>query len=323
MDGQRAIDALRWLRDRRWFRIGVNVALVLILVLFVGCHLVTDWQQITRAEIKPDIGYLWVALAFLGLYGVNLVILSVAWHAIIRRFGGPTDWRQNFLYYSYTNIAAFLPTPVWFLASRVHFYNQAGMRWSTTLTTTALETALHIVTGLAVYAALAIHPARPETWPWALALALVIAALIRPRWLALPWLNKGAGPDISRRDAVIWLTLYALTWLMAGVFFTIVIGILGPAVLPGLGDLWRIWILAGVVSYVAAYTLGGIGILREFTLTWFLSAFYSPTEALLIAAGVRLLLTLGGILWGLAIIALIRTMSWRHPGKANREAEKS
>jgi len=317
---QQALDILRWLRVHRWFRIGVNVVLGLALLLFVGCHLVTDWQQIAEAEIKPDITYLWMALAFLGLYGVNLVILSTAWHAIIVRFGGPTDWRQNFLFYSYTNITTFLPTPVWFLTSRVHFYNRVGVRWSTTLTTTALETALHIVTGLAVYAALSIDPAHPETWPWALGLAPVVAALMHPRWLALTWLNKGAGPDVSRRDAGIWLTSYALTWLMAGVFFAIVIGILGPAALPGLGDLWRIWILAGVVAYVTGYLLGGLGILREFTLTWLLSEFYSPTEALLFAASVRLLMTVSGILWGLVIIALMRTLFRCHPNQAQRGA---
>lgn len=306
MDWQRGWVFLKRLRESRQWITVVNIVLALTLIMFVGRYLLLDWRQVRQATVALNLSYVGVAL---GLYGLNFVLFIIAWRGIVIRFGGPPDWKQNVCLYSYTNLAKFLPTPAWFLASRIHLYGQSGMGRRAALATTAVETLLHASAGLAFYALLATNPERPVTWPYMLALIPVAVMLSRPDWLELRWISGGrGGTSVRRQDVIVWVASYFLTWVVAGPFFWAVIGTFSGDV-PPLSDLWRIWTLSGLVSYVATYTLGGVGILREFALTWLLGKFYPLPLALLIAVGVRLTLIGGGVLWGLTASGFVHVLS--------------
>lgn len=289
-------------RSREWV-VGINIVLVLALLLFIGRYLCLDLQKILRAEMTLRISYLWLALM---IYGLNFLIFIIAWQRIVVRFGGPTDLKRNVFLYSYTNLARFLPTPIWFIASRVHNYNRLGMSQRSALIMTAMETLLHALAGLVFYSLLSINLEYPVTWLYMLVLIPAAVVLCCPRWLKLPEMINEV--PMRRQDVVILLTLYVLTWIMAGLFLFAIINIFSLNTLS-LDDLWRIWTLASLVSYVATYMLGGIGVLQEFTLTWLLGRFYSPGIALLIAVGARLTLILGGILYGLTVSGLVVILS--------------
>lgn len=292
---------LKTVPKSRYWVIGINVVLVLGMLLFLGRYLYLDVQKILHAELSLRPSYLGLALI---CYGFNFLIFIVAWQRIVVRLGGPTDLKQNVFLYSYTNLARFLPTPIWFIASRVHSYNQLGVKRRSALTMTAVETLLHALTGLAFYASLAINLERPVTLLYVLALIPVAIVLFRPKWLKLPKMMEKTETWMRWQDMLTLLALYFVTWVIAGPFLSAIINVFSRNTLS-LSNLWRIWTLASLVSYLATYILGGIGVLQEFTLTWLLSRFYSPGVALLIAIGVRLTLILGGILYGLMISGLV------------------
>lgn len=297
------ISFLKRLRRSREWVVGINIVLVLALLLFIGRYLCLDLQKILHAEMTLRISYLWLALM---IYGLNFLIFIIAWQRIVVRFGGPTDLKRNVFLYSYTNLARFLPTPIWFIASRVHNYNRLGVSQRSALIMTAMETLLHALAGLVFYSLLSINLEYPVTWLYMLVLIPAAVVLCRPRWLKLPEMINEV--PMRRQDVVILLTLYVLTWIIAGLFLFAIINIFIINTLS-LDDLWRIWTLASLVSYVATYMLGGIGVLQEFTLTWLLGRFYSPGIALLIAVGARLTLILGGILYGLTVSGLVVILS--------------
>jgi hypothetical protein len=202
----------------------------------------------------------------------------------------------------------------------VHFYNQSGVKYKAALAMTTVEILLHALTGVVFYALLVINPKRPITWFYMLVLIPVSIVLLRPHWLELPRISKDKiQPGVRRKDVAAWFFLYLLTWVAAGLFLSAVINVFSEDV-PPLIDLWRIWTLTSLFSYLATYILGGIGILREITLAWLLSRFYSPAVALLIAIGVRLILMMGGMLYGLMVSVLVSVLP-RLKGKANRRAE--
>jgi hypothetical protein len=300
--------------ESQWWVITINIVLILALILFIGRQCLSDIQKIFQAKIALNFSALLKALS---LYGCNFSLFVVAWHSIVVRLGGPADWGQNLFIYSYTNLTKFLPTPFWFLASRVHFYNQSGVKHKVALAMTIMEILLHILTGIVFYTLIAISPKCPITLLYIPALILVFIVLLRPRWLELLHINKdGIELRVRRKDIILWFSLYLLTWVIAGPFLSAVINVFNIEA-PPLIDLWRIWTLASLVSYIATYILGGIGILREITLAWLLSRFYSPAMALLIAVGARLILIIGGILYGLIVSRLLFILL----RKANRRAE--
>lgn len=299
MDWKQVINFLERLQEQRWLRLTVNIVLGLGLGIFFGWYLLRDWRQLLEIGVILDFYQLSVALA---LYGLNFMLLIAAWRSIVIRFGGLSGWKQNAFLYANTHVMKFLPTPAWFLASRVYFYGRTGMHRRTALTTTALETLLHMLAGIVFYTIVSIDPRHPLTWLYLLAFVPVVVVLLKPKWLELEWLSGGkAEPGIRQRDVAIWLSIYLLTWIVAGPFFSSIMQSFVKVEPLELGELWRIWTASSLVAYVSAYALGGIGIFREFTLTWLLNRFYSPPVALLLALSVRLVMTAAGILWGLGI----------------------
>lgn len=314
MDWCRIWIFLKQVRQSRWLGAAINIMLGIWLIVFVGRYVLSDWNQIQN-QIVFDPLHLGMALGF---YGITLILFSIAWHSIVIRFNGPASWKQNVLYYSYTHLTKFLPTPIWFLGGRVYLYGKTGVQRRTTMAMTALETLLHALTGLSFYALLMIDVKRPVTWLYMFALVPHAIMLFRPQWLALHWITGNKLKlHILRKDVITWLVLYLLTWIVAGPFFSSLIYAISSNTPPHLSDLWRIWTLASLIAYVGTYTLGGIGILREFTLTWFLKKFYPPSVTILIAVGIRLILIGGGVIWGIIISTLVTFSPYFDRGRSS------
>ena len=294
-----AWNLVRQLHRARWFVFVVNFAFGLALVVTLGRSMFVGWRQILEEGLAIRVPCLGIAL---GLYGTTFFLFVVAWHKITIRFGGPRSWRQNVIFYSVTHPTRFLPTPVWLFASRIYLYGQAGMRRRTVILTTGVESLLHALAGLGFWAVFAVKANSPATWLYFLAIIPVVAVVTYPSRLRLPGVNENM--NLHRSDVISWVALYLLTWLIAGPFFSAIICAFGEDV-PPLWELWRIWTLASLAAYIGSYSLGGAGFLREFTLTWLLSSFYSPPIAVLIAASTRIIMIGGGILWGVIAIGCV------------------
>jgi hypothetical protein len=201
----------------------------------------------------------------------------------------------------------FLPTPIWFFASRVSLYEQVGTRKRLTVITTFLETFLHVSTGLCFYTLLLIDIKKPITIiPFLLCLSLLAFTIIRPNIFHLPMLTGEArGKNIfGSKDIFFILLLFTFTWAIAGPFYASVIKSIAPDTVMTTVDMWKVWILSSLVAYLSAYTLGGIGLLREFSMTLLLNKWFSPPIALIITILVRLMMTFAGIFWAFLAIGL-------------------
>jgi hypothetical protein len=295
---------LEWIKTHKWAQITINIALVTALLASIVFYVGKDWQKLQSLKLTFNGNFLVVAF---GLYAVNFFTLVSAWHVLIRNFTDSADLGQNALFYSYTNLYKFLPTPAWFLASRVYLYSKTGMRRRVALTTTALETLMHMFTGLVLYCLLLIKWQNPVSWLYSLAILPVIVAINKPQWFQPRWL---LGKDItsypSKKDLTFLFFAYTLTWIVAGPFFLVIILIISDTIPMTMVELLRTWILGSLIAYLGTYTLGGIGVLREFSLTLLLSRYLYPPLALVITVLVRLVLMIGGILWALITVGFLR-----------------
>jgi hypothetical protein len=298
----------RNLGKQRWLRSILSLTFGLGVALYVGLFLWHNWQKVLEEDVVVNPGYLLNAFA---LFGLNFMLFILAWQGIVRRFGGVADWKQNARLYSQTYIARMLPTPTWFLISRVYLYHQTGMQKRVILVMTALETFLHMLAGLVIYGLFSLDLQQPITLLYLLVLAPIVLFFLKPAWLQLSVMSGVCPePGIRRRDLALWLGLYLLSWMIAGPFLASVIRAFSKAPPLPIGDLWRVWSLSGVVSYLSEYVLGGVGILREFTLGWSLQSFYPLSITILVTLGSRLVLTISGLFWGMIVLIGVRCLSW-------------
>jgi hypothetical protein len=298
------------LRQKRWTQLGITAVLILVMIWFIGSYLARDWGQLSQLKIKINVFYL---LTGAGYYGINYFLLFFGWHILFRAYNPQIDWLKNLLYYSYSSLMRFLPTPIWFFASRVSLYEQAGTRKRLTVITTFFETFLHVSTGICFYTLLLIDIKKPITIiPFFLCLSFLAFAIIRPDIFHLPVLTGEDRGKIMLRSKDIFsiLLLFTFTWAIAGPFYASIIKSISPDTVMTTVDMWKVWILSSMVSYLSAYTLGGIGVLREFSMTLLLNRWFSPPIALIITILVRLMMTFAGIFWAFLAIGFNKIQSF-------------
>lgn len=306
MNGESIRNTLQQLRSNRRWRLGLNIGGIFLFFGFMAYRLSGDWHQLVAVEMHLNVkDLLW---AFI-LYGVTFLLFAIVWHRMMARFGGPSDWRVNVLLFSYTHMAKFLPTPIWFLAGRVRCYSRVGVPRKSILKITALEIALHVVSGLILIIVLSWDVTKLEMWLYVVG-AIVVALLLR-RFDPLKISRLGRileNNGIRLANIIEWISLYGLTWIVAGPFFMLLVMAFTPASASDMVMLWRIWIISNLIAYLSTYTLGGLGFLREFSLTWFMSQMYPLPVALLIATGARIIMTIGGLLWGVCVYIILRIL---------------
>jgi len=310
--GQRVYHTIEWLRQRRWIQIVINVFLFLVMVIFIGLYIFQDWDQLSQLRIV--VNFRLIAISFI-FYGVNYLLFSISWHILFRAYNPKVRWWDNLLFYSYSYIMRFLPTPFWFIASRAVLYEKVGTRKRIALLTTFLETYLHFISGLSFYCLLIIDFQKPLTsLPFILSLMPVVIAILRPSLFQHQVITGGKSTiELFRpKDAAVILTLFIFTWLIAAPFFSLLIRSVIPDMILPLTDIWKVWILSSLVSYLSMYTLGGVGMLREFSMTLLLNNWFSPPVALIITVLLRIVMTIAGIFWALITIGSIRLFKVFH-----------
>lgn len=310
----------RWLklRQSRALRWLVSVGLLLFFVAFVAYRFSGDWRQMARSQIaiRAD----WIAAA-VALYGINFGLFLLVWQGIVVALGGSADWAGNAQVYCYTYLTRFLPTPAWFFAGRAYFSERIGLKNVHGLYATGVELGLHILTALVFYAVLQV--VRLASW-WYLA-ALALGLIIFWRLDGLERLLRNRVPYIvhlRRRDLALWSLFYLLTWLVAGPYLRAIVRAFVPASV-GMWDAWRIWTLASLTGYVGFLLMGGMGFLREFSISVLLADYLLPADALVVAIGSRLILLGSGILWAVTIIVVIRFLSLLNLARPRKGSKES
>jgi glycosyltransferase 2 family protein len=296
-----------WIRKKRWIQAAVYILLIAILLYVVIGSLAKDWEQLIKLNLKISYPYFAITL---GLYGINYILQAIAWHILINGIGSPLPFKQNVYIFASSYLTKFLPSPAWYLASRVYLYGKTGIRKRMALFSTVLESGFALCTGIIFFCVLSIEIHSPTTWLFGVAILSIMIGLFHFKSINLSWFTGDSIPTyLDKRMVVSLFAINLIIWAISGPFFLSLMRTITDSIPITMKEILRVWILSSIISFVGSYLLGGVGILREFSLTLLLSRFFPPPMALTITLFVRLVMVLGGILWSLVFQNFMRIFS--------------
>lgn len=303
------MERLLSLRASRYVLIGLGVSAC----LFVGWKFYKDWQIIEDALRQARYSYL--AAAFLCLQ-VSLALFAIGWHLLIRKLAHAQNPWQNLRLYCLANLGKSLPTPIWYIGGRAHLYGQVGYPRSPVIAGSLIELLLHGFSGLLMLGwarLLASGFGASDLLLCLLTLVALVWLLREPGSLSflLQWWSRRKGnaapvPTLDRRDLLLLMLIYSLTWINSIPFFLFIARGWLTVQTTSWISLWQIWLVSSLAGYAGTLLLGGVGFIREASLTVLLTPIMSFSLAVVVAASSRLVLMTGEILWGGACALLHR-----------------
>ena len=305
-------------RIRRW----VSASVLLCTVAFLVFILLRSTDELWELDDWPT--YLGVCARGFLLYPISLVVQALIWRMIIVRLGQTAGGWWDIEIYAYSSLMRHLPGMIWYLAGRTTMYHTRGVGASLTLMASGLEWVLLLAAAVLVYGVLSLTGSGMLLISIVLLSALIVGtalglrqALLASARLPVPGFVRrqltalATVPVPGAVDLTLWLSLYVLTYFVAGwILFLLVRGV-APEVSIGLGAAIRIWALTGGIgSLLSAIAPAGLGV-RELTLTVLLSPTMSTAGAIVVAILLRMLYVGGSLVWGGMLWAIARLIG-RH-----------
>jgi hypothetical protein len=274
----------KWVRWVSWAAVGLSLVLTAV-VLWRGSAQLHDLEW--RKFVLP------MALGLL-LYGLSLAVQAGVWTGAVARFTNtPPQWWDVEVFCT-THLMRRLPGPA-YMAGRVMIYRDHGRGTGGALATNLLEWGGLILTG-AAWALIGFLG-----WTGALIVAVFLGALVIlwPKfrtWSRLP-AKWQAVADLPVSWILLVLAAYALAWLLGGAILYLLLHAAAPGAPQGFGKAMSVWALAGGASILMIMVPAGLGV-REFGLTVLLQPQVTAAIAFLVAVLMRVLFTVGDLLWG-------------------------
>jgi hypothetical protein len=304
-----------WLQRHPRWRKTIAGGILGLLLLTITLALWNQWEALAAYTIAME--WRWLALAA-ALYPLSMAIQMGVWHDMMAQMGGYRSLRGNLEAYNLVNLARSLPGIAFHVAGRVAVYERRNVPPKSVLRAVALEAALHPTVGLLCLGGVVLVRADlPLLLQGILFLLLVTVTFLGGRCFAR---QQGIHAAALAR----WALLYGLTWVN-GLFFLWAILQAGVARVPlGLLDIWYFWLLGSMVSYLATYLLGGLSILREFTLTTLLAGSISLPLAVVVVIWSRVIGLASEAGWSIILLAMLRGWfpNWRAPVLPERESSQ-
>ncbi len=277
----------RWLRPV--MRLGVAASFALI-----GWFL---WRHLDDLRAVNWRALAWPVTWALVLYGLALGVQGGVWLHLFSRLTA-TPWRMSDVRtYINTHLMRRLPGAPWYMAGRAMAYAERGAEATrAALAVSLLEWGGIVLSGL----------------PWILwgragwggalgamaALLVLVAELRRWRWPAR-WVPLAR---FSLKDLYGALLGYTVQWLLAAWMLYGLLGTLVPERAPTFMVTGSLWAISGVVSSLAVFAPAGLGV-RELSLVALLAPRIGAGYAALAALLMRILFTVGDLVWGLLALA--------------------
>lgn len=263
---------------------GVAVSFILI-----GWFLWQHWDELRAVDWRRVVGPVGLGLV---LYGLALGIQGAVWIGLFARLTAtPWDWEDVRIYFT-THLMRRLPGAPWYIAGRAIVYRERSPEAArAALAVSLLEWVGIILSGL-VWVAWG-------RWKWGGLLGAMGALLLLVmgtrcwRWPArcVP-LER-----FSLSALYIALAGYSAQWFLAAGMLYLLLGALAPERAPSFLETGSLWAISGVVSNLAVFVPMGLGI-RELSLVAVLSPQVGLGYAALAALLMRVLFTVGDLLWG-------------------------
>jgi len=257
---------------------------------------------------------LYLALAAM-LYMVTYTMHTLGWHNLAIRCFGRLPFRNNAQAMAGSNLVKYLPTIAWYIANRVHFYEERHVPRKAVVTASLLELTIMIGSGGVLYVLFWLGRLSFFAVVLACGAGVGVGVLVRQqRWWHALWhryaggiraARSHRGSDTLLTSAVMW---YGGSWLLGVAFLWLILRAFVPLQAADLITLFNVWLLAGLASYGISVTLGSIGVVRELTLTALLASTWPLPAAIATAIAVKLILTLGEIACSGAVLAWLHVM---------------
>ncbi|MBX3049993.1 MAG: flippase-like domain-containing protein [Caldilineaceae bacterium] len=248
-------------------------------------------------------------------HSLALLVTYWVWHLLIDRFSGFNDPWANLRIYYVSTLAKRIPSSIPYISGRLVLYRQVGVSSAVVLNSILLE---NLLLGIAGGFVLVIFwnlytgemPAYVAYSLAAIALALLTGIALRfdaLRNLGNRLLRRLNLAELEHsptaRDFLLWTSLYALPWLLAGA--SLYFGVRGvtDSVRLTLGDALAISTLSTLVSLLNLILPVGFG-LKEVSMSALLLPWMPTSVAILFSLAYRLLHTLDEVGWALLVLAI-------------------
>jgi uncharacterized membrane protein YbhN (UPF0104 family) len=303
------VNRLRELLGRRRVLVGLQLALVAV-VLAVFVYVLRDaWREALPLLRTADLGDIGIAILVLAAYYLMFVL---GWQWILHGLGIRIGYSLALQAEMASMLAKYVPGLFWTPLARVLWVRRAGVhRNEVVVGSIALEAGLSAIAGVLVFTAGVVLV--DGSWRVLVPLGIftvLVAVLIHPRVyerLAHRLFERFVGtpevPVLRYRRMLALLAYYGLSWLVGGVAMLFLMRSLGddPAwsIVPYLGGTAAVGAIVAVLTVVAPSGLG----VREGSTYALLLAVTSPGVALGVTVLNRLAITLvEALLLGLGVL---------------------
>jgi len=301
---------VRWVNHHKNLSKAINWILAAILLIYLHFSLRSDIQLIINSlSISNPLNVGFSTL----LYGINFYIFYGIWQILFTAFGFSIGKTKSLRIFSITYLAKFIPSPIFFYFSRITQLEKLGVNSINSISITALEFLFQILTGVGILGIISVQLSEPITLLWLLGLIPIIVLCLKPSLLNLQnYFEKSSEFKFNLIYVIKIIFLGTIPWILGGLFFLYILKIFSsePLVIDYLYIL-KIWILSNLASMIGSYLLGGLGLLREFTLVILLQNYYPSSLAILISATVRIVLVLSGIIWAAFFYLITVIIEWK------------
>ncbi len=290
--------ARRWIQHHpRWRRLIVSL-LILGLGAAFALALRHQWQQLDDYALAMH--WPWLAVAAL-LYPLSMGIQMWLWHQLVATLAGYDSLRGNLVAYNLVNLAKSLPGLAFHITGRLMAYEQRNVPARPIVKALAFEATLHPLVGLLCLGALLlVRSPLPALLTTLGGVALAVATLALTRWTA----RKQHVPPQRLARWGLWMLL---TWLNGLFFFWAILQATPlPSIPLSLLDIWYLWLVGSMASYLATYFLGGLSILREITLTGLLGMYIPLPLAVVVVVWSRIIGLVSEVGWSALLLALLK-----------------
>jgi uncharacterized membrane protein YbhN (UPF0104 family) len=246
-----------------------------------------------------DLNFFYFLLAII-LFSLSFWLLALAWHRLINHFAKINFSTASWLYFK-SQILRYIPGNVWGLGARVYFFSQAGLQKSQSIFSLLYESVLLVFSGILTYFIFHFSLSPPvylDVLMLIIGLILLIS-IIMPKLYQTPakvfFKGELTPPLVSWSNALIFIFIYLIYWLICGLGFYFIIISLTEFSLAKLFSGLAIYAVSWVLGYISLITPSGLGV-REFSTVWLLSSFITVPLATVAAILGRLVFTLGELI---------------------------
>jgi uncharacterized membrane protein YbhN (UPF0104 family) len=297
----------------------VQVIVILLIFYFLIKGVVANWSQVKGFDWKFD--YPLLAISFV-LQIAALCWLVQVWRWILRHSGSTVSYPGLFKIWFFANLGRYLPGKVWQFLGMVYMLEKRGVPPRNTFSTVVLAQSFSVMSGLLlafVFLGVNLYSQFLSDNPGlmvviAIFFLAVVAFACYPRLLQR-LVNFGLGIlkrekislDITRKDVIIYVLCYSVSWLLFGLAFLVFIKAMAQASLSMYPSLTGAFAFSVNIGFLVLFVPGGIGV-REGLLVLLLSSlfpgFFPVPVATLISLLARLWVTVAELLCVLIAVPL-------------------